>query len=153
MTRHPAFLLLLALLAVSACAAAATTAAPSPRPAPRPPAVIAWCAWYSPVLSAPGQLVTVTATGPACASPALVTWVARTSGRLWIGTATAPAGTCIAQLARAGMVVQVWQDGAAPPTDQAAGYLADAFAAAGWAVQQPPASPPLRQSPVPDVSQ
>ena len=46
-------------------------------------------------------------------------------------------GTVIAQLGRAGTVVRVWQAGSARVTDEAAGYLADAFQNTGWAPQLP----------------
>jgi hypothetical protein len=113
--------------------------------APPPPR----CAWYTPMTGqAYGQTVTLTAQGPACRGLALIRWVAQRTGLPWASTAAAaadgmpvPAGTAIAQLERAGTVVQVWQAGSALPTDQTAGGLADDFQAAGWAVQQPECPP------------
>ena len=128
---------LLLLVACSTTAAGHPAALPAPAPAR--------CAWYTPMTGpATGQTVTVTATGPACASQALIAWIALESGRPWASTAAAEAdgmpvtqGTVIAQLGRAGTVVRVWQAGSARITDEAAGYLADAFQSAGWAPQLP----------------
>ena len=98
------------------------------------------CAWYTPaIVSGPdaGQLVIVAATGPACRTQALIQWVAVQSDRPWAITRTT-GGTEIAQLAKSGTVVKIYQSGFAAATDQVAGYLADDFEDAGWAVQVPP---------------
>jgi hypothetical protein len=120
------------LLFLVACSTSAA-GHPAARPAPAP----ARCGWYTPMTGAAlGQVVTVTIEGPACASLKLIQWIAVESGRPWASTMFAP-GTLIAQLGRDGTVVRVWQAGSARVTDEAAGYLADAFASAGWAPQLP----------------
>lgn len=143
-------LILLASLLAGCSSAATTTAATAPPPA---------CAWYTPMTgAATGQTVTVTARGPACRSQALIRWIAARTGRPWASTAAAAAdqmpvtqGTAIAQLSQGGTVVKIYQAGSAGVTDSTAGYLADAFASAGWTPQQvtgpggPPVTPP--QSP------
>ena len=99
-----------------------------------------WCGWYTPTIvngEADGQQVIVTATGPACRSLALIRWVSlKSSGKPWASTRVIT-GTIIAQMAKAGTVVRIYQDGWAKATDSTAGYLADDFEAAGWAVQLP----------------
>ena len=106
------------------------------------------CAWYTPMTgTAYGQVVTVAAEGPACRSQALIKWIALKSSLPWASTSLTP-GTLIAQMARGGTVIKIYQQGSALPTDQTAGYLADAFADAGWTPQpptcgQPECGPPL----------
>jgi hypothetical protein len=145
------FVVLLAVLgaALAGCTGSRTVTvggAVAVRPAPAP-----WCAWYTPMTGAAyGQLVTVTARGPACRSQALIRWIALRSGRPWASTSI-HLGTAVAQLERAGTVVQIWQDGSALVTDDTAGYLADDFAAVGWTAQPvicaggcgPPVTPPV----------
>jgi len=151
-----AWLVLGSGLALLAGCAATAPAAPARSPAPRPAAAPAppRCAWYSPTVigNAPdGQQVIVSATGPACRSLALVRWIAARSGKPWAAT-TLVQGTDIAQLAKGGTVVRIWQTGFAPQTDATAGFLADDFQAAGWAVQVPegggPGPPAVNPSPV-----
>ena len=142
-------------LAMLAGCAATAPAAPA-RP-PAPPRVTAApaaprCAWYTPTVignTADGQQVIVSATGPGCHGQALIAWIAKASGKPWAST-TVIQGTDIAQLAKAGTTVRIWQTGWAPQTQDTAGYLADAFQAAGWAVEPPtgggpgpPAAPPV----------
>lgn len=92
------------------------------------------CAWYSPTVG--GQMAIVSATGPACRSAELGDWIASRTRRVWISTGDV-GGTLIAQLGRGGTTVRVWQVGFAPPTERAAGYLADDFESAGWRVEVP----------------
>lgn len=149
--------LVLAVVALAACSSARTTASPSPsppRPSPRPrPAAVERCAWYTPTIvggSADGQQVIVAATGPACGSRALIAFVADITGKPW-ATTTLVTGSCIAQLARGGSVVRVWQTGFAGPTDLTAGNIADTLQGDGWRVQVPPGGgptpPPVSTSP------
>lgn len=102
-----------------------------------PPAAQPSCGWYTPMIGqAYGQVVTVTAQGPACRSEALIRWIATASGKPWASTTIAP-GTLIAQMAKGGTVIKIWQSGSALATDDTAGGLADSFARAGWTPQQP----------------
>jgi hypothetical protein len=98
-----------------------------------------------------GQQVIVSVTGPACRSLALIRWIALKSGKPW-ATTTVVQGTDIAQLAKAGTTVRIWQTGWAAQTQDTAGYLADAFQAAGWSVEPPtgggPGPPAASPSPV-----
>lgn len=145
--RSPCGLAALAALAALSAGCSSPAASPAPTtaaarpPAPRPPPR---CAWYSPTVTGgtpDGQQVIVSATGPACRSPALIAWIAAETGKPWAST-TLTGGTAIARLSRAGTAVTIWQTGFAAQTEDTAGYLADAFAAAGWAVQPPPAGGP-----------
>jgi hypothetical protein len=144
------------LIALTACSsppapavtggAVAATASPASPAAPEPS-----CGWYTPMTGAAyGQAVTVTARGPACRTRALVRWIAVASDLPWASASAAP-GTLIAQLARGGTTVQIWQDGFAGATDATAGGLADRFELAGWAVQRP-ACPPSGCGPTPDIT-
>jgi hypothetical protein len=83
----------------------------------------------------------VSATGPACSSPALIEQVAKWSNRAWLTTHLVPTtqGDLFAQVARAGSVVKVWFTGNDPPTLTTAGYLADDLQAAGWTPELPQA--------------
>jgi hypothetical protein len=136
---------LVVVLALAGCTGSTTitvtptpltaTARPSPRPAPP-----RRCAWYSPTTDG-GQQVIVRATGPACGDPPVIDWIASITRRTWITTGYEPAATCIAQLARAGAIVQVWQTGFAPRTDQVAGQIADTLERDGWLVEVPPGGP------------
>lgn len=141
-------LLLAALATLAACTGTSSTTARATRTA-RPPATSApptakaapaRCAWYT-VTTDGGQQVIVTATRTPCGSPPLLGWIARKTGRTWITTRYVT-GTCIAQLARAGVVVQIWVTGWARRTQEAAGYLADDMADAGWQTQQAPGGGP-----------
>jgi hypothetical protein len=136
-------------LAIGGCSAtttptippAAVTQAVEPSPAPV-------CAWYTPaIISGPGagQLVIVAATGPGCKTQALIAWIAVHTGKPWAITRTT-GGTAIAQLARSGTIVRIYQTGFAAATDQVAGYLADDLQAAGWTIQAPP---PATSGPTP----
>ena len=134
---------ILAAAALAACSSAPPRADPaSPPPGPRAVS----CAWYTPTIvngEADGQQVIVTATGPACRSQALIRWVSlKSSGKPWASTRLIT-GTIIAQMAKAGTVVRIYQSGWALATEKTAGYLADDFQAAGWAVQMPVAQPSL----------
>jgi hypothetical protein len=145
MMRTAALVVVLACCALAGCTGSTTitvtptpltaTARPSPRPAP-----VARCAWYSPTTGG-GQQVIVRATGPACGDPPVIDWIASITRRTWITTGYEPAATCIAQLARAGAIVQVWQTGFAPRTDQVAGLIADTLEGDGWRVEVPPGGP------------
>jgi hypothetical protein len=125
-----------AVVVVAGCAAI-----PSPRPAPstdpRPPVP---CVWYSGFPS--GQQVIVAITGPDCHGGmlALMSWIARHTGRVWDSTHLAPMGQLLATETRSGSVIRVWFTG--PPSGSAgpaAGRLADALLAAGWSPQTPAA--------------
>jgi hypothetical protein len=135
----------LAVLAAGCSASATSTTRPSPSPRPRPrPAAVARCAWYTPTIvrgAADGQQVIIAATGPACRSRSLIAFVAEITGKPW-GSTSLVMGSCIAQLARGGSVVQVWQTGFAAPTDATAGNIADTLEGDGWRVQVPPPGGP-----------
>jgi hypothetical protein len=133
--------LAVAALALTGCSAAsaadpAATAARAARTAPAP----LECAWYTPTIvgqEADGQEVVITMTGPACGSLTLIRWVSlKTQGSPWART-TRIEGTIIAQVAKGGTVVKIYQSGFALATDETAGDLADAFLAAGWSIEQP----------------
>ena len=138
-----------ASLLLTGCTTAGTltpggTAPPAPRPTPR-------CGWYTPMTGpAYGQVITIVITGPACTTDTLIRWVAVASGRPWGSTSIAP-GTLIAQLAKNGTVIAIWQQGSAGVTDRTAGYLADALERAGWAPQVP-ACPASGCGPAPSIS-
>jgi hypothetical protein len=104
------------------------------------------CGWYTPTIvngEADGQQVIVTATGPACRSQALIRWVSlKSSGKPWASTRTIT-GTIIAQMAKDGTVIRIYQSGWDKATETTAGYLADDFQAAGWTVQVPVAQASL----------
>lgn len=142
-----------ALASCSASARSTSTPSPTARPTPRPrPAAVERCAWYTPTIvrgSADGQQVIVAATGPACRSRALIAFVADITDKPW-ATTSLVTGSCIAQLARGGSVVQVWQTGFAGPTDITAGNIADTLQGEGWQVQVPPGGgptpPPIRST-------
>jgi hypothetical protein len=108
-----------------------------PRPAPSGAGVS--CSWYTPTLvngNPDGQQVIVKVTGAGCHGSALISWIADKSGKPW-ATTHLVSGTVIAQIAKGGTIVRILQTGFALPTDKTAGYLADDFQAAGWAVQVP----------------
>jgi hypothetical protein len=131
------------VLVLAACSSARTTAGPSPSPSPRP-AAVARCAWYTPTIvrgAADGQQVIIAATGPACGDPPVIDWIADITGKPWGSTALV-IGSCIAQLARGGSVVQVWQTGFAEQTDRTAGQIADTLEGDGWRVEVPPGGGP-----------
>ena len=123
------------VLLVVGCGTSTASTRPTPAPSPRPLS----CAWYTPTYA--GQQVIVTATGPACHSPALIEQVAKWSKRAWLTTHLVPTSQndLFAQVARAGSVVRVWFTGNDPPTLTTAGYLADDLQAAGWTPQLPEA--------------
>jgi len=124
--------LALAALALAGCTAAATTPAP-----PRHSGASLGCAWYTP-LAPPGQVVNVTASGPACGDRTLIGWLAGDSDRPWMSEAVIPGsfGTMLATLAKGGTTARVWctgpLDGQACPL---AGRIANAMQAAGWTPQ------------------
>jgi hypothetical protein len=126
-TTHAA--LAAAVLAVAGCSPAATTTT-SPSPAASAPARTASCAWFTP-LAQPGQVVNVTATGPACRDRSLIGWLAADTDRPWTSEGVIPGsfGTLLATLTRNGSTVRVWFTG---PPAALAGQLADALQAAGW---------------------
>jgi hypothetical protein len=130
--------LVLPALALGLVACSTSTTSTRPPPAPRPLS----CAWYTPT-TPNGQQVIVTATGPACGSPALIEQVARMSKRTWLteGLALVPhtSDDLFSQVARAGSVVKVWFTGNDPPTLTTAGLLSDDLQAAGWTPQLPQA--------------
>jgi hypothetical protein len=137
------------VLGLAACgSASSTSAAPAPSSAPRPAALPPPpCTWYS---AAGAEQVEVSITGPACRHPlTLMGWIAKTTGREWDSTTTAPTGMQLADEARAGSVVRVWFTGPATTPEPSpyatpgaslgpgaaaaiAGQLADALEAAGW---------------------
>jgi hypothetical protein len=140
------------LIVLAACSGTSTetvggavsTVRAAPQPEPR-------CGWYTPMIGkAYGQVVTVAVAGPACRSQALIKWIALESGLPWASTSIAP-GTLIAQVAKGGTTVRIWQEGFAGVTDRTAGYLADDFGAAGWRAQQP-ACPASGCGPTPDIT-
>lgn len=157
----PALVLVLVLAALASCSASATsTTRPTPAPRPRPsttrpspsPAAVERCAWYTPTIvhgSADGQQVIVAVTGPACRSRSLIAFVAEITDKPWAATSLVM-GSCIAQLARGGSVVQVWQTGFAGPTDITAGNIADTLQGDGWRVELAPTGgpspPPIRST-------
>jgi hypothetical protein len=129
--------MILLLVVASVFAGGCTSAVTRTAPATVVSSAAARCAWYTPMTGkALGQIVTITAAGPACRSQALIGWIAGDSDRPWASTSIHP-GTVIAQLAKGGTVVQIWQEGFARVTDQTAGALANAFQASGWTPQQP----------------
>jgi hypothetical protein len=101
-------------------------------------------------MSAPGQVVNVTATGPACSDRSLVDRLVADSDRPWTSEGVIPGsfGTLLATLKRNGTTVEVWFTGpaetpvASPVTPGAtlaagsaaalAGRIADALEASGW---------------------
>jgi hypothetical protein len=132
--------LALVLAALGGLLVACGTSTASSRPAPAPsPARLLTCAWYTPTYGS--QQVILTATGPACSSPALIEQVAKWSGHTWLATRLVPksAEDLFAQVARAGSVVRVWFTGNDPPTLTTAGLLADDLQAGGWTPQLPQA--------------
>jgi hypothetical protein len=112
------------LAAVAACARGGPD--PSLTSSPRP---VAWCAWYTPTTG--GQQAIIAITGPACGTPALMTWVAEKTRLRWIST-TYVAGQQMSQFTRAGTTVRIYMTGWALATQKAAGYLGDDFEYAGW---------------------
>jgi hypothetical protein len=146
--------------ALGACSASsASSPAPRPATASTAPATasaapLLGCAWYTP-LAPPGQVVNVTATGPACHDQSLIGWLASDTDRPWASESVIPGsfGTLLAQMARNGSVVRVWFTGpavtpvaspatpgatlAAPQAAALAGRIADALQAAGWTPETP----------------
>ena len=142
-------------IALAACASPSTSTRPAPSSSPststpRPAATTTLgCAWYAPVGS-DGQVVNVTATGPACSTEALVGWMAETTRRTWISESMIPGsfGTLLAVERKGGSSVWVYFTGpepsatttgsppertqTGPPAAALAGQLADDFEAAGW---------------------
>jgi hypothetical protein len=137
---------------VLGAAACSSTAAPSTTPAtitPPPPSAQPTCAWYTP-LATPGQVVNVTATGPACRDRSLIDWLASDTDRPWTSEGVIPGsfGTPLATLTRNGTTVVIWFTGPQPsatttgtppertqtasPAAVLAGQLAQALQAAGW---------------------
>lgn len=158
MNRAALAVAVLAGLAAAGCTSATTiTVTPTPLTAtartPRPTraAPVERCGWYSPT-TPNGQQVIVRATGPACGDPPVIDWIVSITRRSWISSGYEPAATCVAQLARAGAIVQVWQTGFDPRTDRLAGLIADTLERAGWLVQVPPAgpgpTPPILPTPI-----
>jgi len=142
--RALALALLLLLMAGCSSASPATPTITPPAPPRHPPS----CAWYT-ALAPPGQVVTVTATGPACRDRSLIDWLTRDSDRPWTTTALIPGalGTLLAGFTRNGSTCQVWFTGppvvtvspnapspslSAPPAAELAGQLANALMASGW---------------------
>jgi hypothetical protein len=142
-------------LAIGACSATTTTTlTPTPYvgtarvPVPAP----LGCAWYT-ALPEPGQVVTVTASGPACRDRSLIGWLVADTDRPWTSEPLIPGtfGTQLAELARNGSVVRVSFTGpepsatvtghpaqhtqTAPAAVALAGRIADALQAAGWTPQ------------------
>jgi hypothetical protein len=133
-TAHAA--LAAAVLALAACssAPATTTRPPSPSPPTARTAPALGCAWYTP-LAPPGQVVNVTATGPACRDRSVIGWLADDTDRPWTSESFIPGafGQPVATLARNGSTVTVWATG--PPAARLAGQIAAALRAAGWTAQ------------------
>lgn len=139
-------------LAAAGCSSAASSSALPVITAPGPASL--GCAWYSP-LATPGQVVNVTASGPACRDRSLIGWLADHTGRPWTTEGVIPGsfGTLLAQMTRNGSVVRVWFTGPAPtptatgtppertqtrpPAAALAGRIAAGLQAAGWTPQEP----------------
>ena len=144
------------VIALAACASPASTStrpAPTSSPStstPHPAATTTLgCAWYSPTGS-DGQVVNVTATGPACSTQALVAWLAAQTRRTWRSEPMIPGsfGELLAVERKAGSAVWVYFTGpepsatttgsppertqTGPPAAVEAGTIADDLMAAGW---------------------
>jgi hypothetical protein len=124
----------IATAAVLAGCGASGTTTPRPAPAATPP-----CAWTTATAN-PGQVVTVTATGPGCADRTVVDRLTADTGRPWTTTALIPGalGALLAQLTRGRTTIRVWFTG--PATGRAArlaGQTANALQAGGWTPQEP----------------
>jgi hypothetical protein len=152
MLRRPAIAVAVLVAALAGCSSAASSS-PAPRPAPSSSAASSaaslGCAWYSP-MSPPGQVVNVTAVGPACSDRSLVGWLVADSDRPWTSEGVIPGsfGTLVATLKRNGTTVRVWFTGPAPsptttgnppeqtqtatPAAALAGRIADGLEASGW---------------------
>ena len=143
--------------ALAACGTATSTStrpAPAPStststPRPSPSASLLGCAWYSPTGS-DGQVVNVTATGPACSTQALVAWLAQQTRGTWRSEPMIPGsfGELLAVERKAGSSVWVYFTGpepsatttgsppertqTGPPAAALAGTIADDLMAAGW---------------------
>jgi hypothetical protein len=152
MTRALAALVIVLTAAACGSPAAVSTTTPTVSPATAPPSSAATlgCAWYTP-LAPPGQVVNVTATGPACRDRSLIDWLTSDADRPWTTEAVIPGsfGTPLATLARNGSTVTVWFTGptpspttssgqptqTSPPAATLAGQIATALQAAGWTPQ------------------
>jgi len=146
----------LALAATIAACTSATTSTLIPTPyvgtAAVPAAPPLGCAWYT-ALPEPGEVVTVTASGPACRDRSLIGWLVADTRRPWTSEPLIPGtfGTQLAELARNGNLVRVSFTGpepsatvtgrppqhtqTAPAAAALAGEIADALQAAGWTPQ------------------
>src|SRR5580693_5769734 len=106
-------------IALGACgsssASTSTRPSPSSSPRPSPSATLLGCAWYSPTGS-DGQVVNVTATGPACSTSALVGWLAQQTRRTWTTEPMIPGsfGELLAVERKAGSSVWVYFTGPEP---------------------------------------
>jgi hypothetical protein len=153
MLRRPAIAAAVLVAALAGCSSAASSS-PAPRPAPSSSAASSaaslGCAWYSP-MSTPGQVVNVTATGPACSDRSLIDRLVADSDRPWTSEGVIPGsfGTLLATLTRNGSTAEIWFTGpaetpaaspfatpgasiAAGSAAALAGRIADALQAAGW---------------------
>jgi len=145
------------LLAVAALAAGCTSSSSSSTVAPLPPSAVGssglstpatlGCAWYT-ATRIPGQVVHVTATGPACQDRSVIDMLVRDSDRPWTTEGVIPGsyGHELATLRRGGSAVTIWFTWPLPshnataspgtqsatPAAELAGRLAQAFEDAGW---------------------
>jgi hypothetical protein len=145
-SRSAALITVILLAALAGCTGSSTTAAAPTVVRPVRAVPPQWCAWYTPVTE-DGEQVIVASIGTTCGGSPLIGWVAERTGRTWLSTRYVT-GTCIAQLKRGGVVVQIWQTGFAKAAEDTAGYLADAFERAGWQVQVAPSGPGPTPSPL-----
>jgi|HubBroStandDraft_3_1064219.scaffolds.fasta_scaffold549992_2 hypothetical protein len=153
---RPTILAGLAALVLAACGGttvSTSTPVTTPTPtasAPRPAPATLGCAWYSPAGQG-GQVVNVTATGPACQS--LAALLAAATGRPWTTESVIPGsfGTLLATEHHDGSVASVWFTGQLPaatttgsppestqtatPAAVLAGQVADDLQARGWSPQ------------------
>jgi hypothetical protein len=152
--RQPLSIAALALALAAGCSSTSSTStsAPPSTSAPGTSAAAAplGCAWYTPV---GGQVVNVDATGPVCASQALVGWLVAKTARRWITESVIPGsfGELLAVERKGGSAAWVYFTGpepsatstgsppertqTGPPAAVLAGTLADELAAAGWSAQ------------------
>lgn len=127
-------LALAAALMAAAAGCASSTTTPRPAPAAAPP-----CGWYT-ATATPGEVVTVTATGPGCTDRTVVDRITADTDRPWTTTAVIPGATGeqIAQFTRGRTTVRVWFTGTTTSNAaHLAGQVANALQAAGWTPTEP----------------
>ncbi len=146
------------LLAVAALAAGCTSSGSAePTVSPLPPSAVGssglstpatlGCAWYTPTRIA-GQVVSVTATGPACKDRSVIDMLTRDTDQPWMTEGLIPGsyGRQLAVLKHNGSTIQIWFTGPLPshdktaspgtqsdtPAAELAGRIAQSFQDAGW---------------------